>query len=80
MGKEHLIAKATIQAFILKKKKFTYSELQREIVKRKGILRVSLCVTVADRLRTLEEKGIIRHIPKTDKCENLFIRKKYNYC
>lgn len=76
MCEEHLIANAVIQAFIHVKEKFTYSEVTEEIIKRKGILRVSLCVTVADKLRSLEEKGIIKHILETEKYENTYLIEK----
>lgn len=63
------IARATTQAFLMKKESFTYSELQQEILKQGGILRVSLCVTIADHLKDLEGDGMVKHIIGTDKFE-----------
>ena len=68
---EYQIARNTCTSFILSKKEFSYQELQQEIIKRNGILRVSFGVTIADHLQDLEEDGIIKHILGTTRYEVL---------
>jgi hypothetical protein len=60
MCKEHLIAKGVVQAFIKQKDEFTFEEVQNEIQKRNGIMRVATCVTVSDYLEEFEDSGVLK--------------------
>lgn len=64
MCKEHLIARGTVHAFISQKGKFTYDEVHNEIIRRNGIMRVSMGVTVSDYLGDFEKKGIVEYEPE----------------
>ena len=58
---KYLITKAIVQAFIKQKSKFSYEQVQNEIRKRDGIMRVSTCVTVSDYLDEFEKNGVLKY-------------------
>lgn len=61
---QHMIARGTVQAFLAQTKTFSLEALLKEIIRRNGITRVSLMVTVSEHLKDLEQAGIIRYQPK----------------
>jgi hypothetical protein len=67
MCKEHEIAKDVIRKRINDKKDFTYPEIAYNIVRKGGIMRVSIGVTVNEYLKFLEARGVVRYTAKEDK-------------
>ena len=63
MCKEHLIARGTVHAFLSQKESFSFHEVQDEIIRRNGIMRVSMGVTVIDYLNECENRGLVHYRP-----------------
>ena len=59
MCTEHKIAFNVIKEYLESKKEFSFKELQNEIVKRGGILRVSAGYSIGKYILELEEDGLI---------------------
>lgn len=57
---KYQISKGIVQAFIKQRSSFTFEEVQNEIQKRNGIMRVATCVTVSDYLEEFEESGVLK--------------------
>lgn len=60
------VAKQIIHEKICEAKDFSLDELEKEIVKEGGVLRVSSGVTVKDYLKILDEAGVIKYNPNND--------------
>lgn len=58
----YLIAKGTVQAFLMQRSKFTNEEVKQEIIKRGGVMRVSTCVTVKEYLNEFKHNGILKYV------------------
>lgn len=63
MSKSMDIARKTIDDKIAKGESFSYDEIQDEILKNKGILRINSGYTVGEYLTDLEEREIIEFDP-----------------
>lgn len=61
MCREHVIARNTVLTFIKEKSEFTFSDVKRCILRNKGIMRVSIGVTVKDYLEDFEKNGVIKY-------------------
>lgn len=64
---EQLIARGTVYAFLKQKKYFTLENVHKEILRRGGILRVSMGVTISEFLDDFVIRKIIRYSNKTGK-------------
>lgn len=53
------IAKETVKEYIQKKEPFSFGDLQREIIRRDGVLRIAPGVTIGSYLKNLEDRNII---------------------
>lgn len=63
---QQIIARGTVHAFVKQKKKFSLKNVHNEILRRGGILRVSMGVTISEYLNDLENKNIIKYDNQLD--------------
>lgn len=60
MHREHIIARGTVHAFLKQRENFTYEQVRNEIIRRGGIMRISMGVTIWEYLKDFEKSGIIK--------------------
>lgn len=65
--KEQLIARGTVYGFIKQKSEFSLEEVCDEILRRGGILRISMGVTISEFLDDFVIRKIIKFSNKTGK-------------
>ena len=67
MVDRHGIAKRVIRDYIQRRESFSFLELQDAIINAGGILRVSPGTTIGEEVNELEERGVIKFNPSSNK-------------